>query len=180
MDWETSSPEMSLTPIQPTVPPDMDTATNSPCPSLDLGSPESNPPHSPSVPPDTSSPCPSLSIGQVFDVLPRIKTGVYFKEHLCLLFCVGLVCTALVLCCPIWKLFLCLVTTPNINSSLAGPFKKKPVESSSEFRAIWTESKAYVNNVSGKGQGGSYKERKDLRRSEEFQWPISPGHQGGV
>ena len=72
-----------------------------------------------------------------------------------------------------------LVTTPNINSGLAVPFKRKPVESSMEFRAIWSESKAYINNVSGKG-GGIYKDRKDLRKSEEFQWPSSPVHQGGV
>lgn len=59
------------------------------------------------------------------------------------------------------------------------PFKKKPVESSSEFRVIWTDSKAYgyVNNMSGKG--GAYKKRKNLRRSVKFRWPISSSHQGG-
>ena len=66
------------------------------------------------------------------------------------------------------------MTTPNINSRLAVPFKKVPVESSTEFKDIWADKKEYVRLVSGVGQGGTYQERKEQRRSETFPWPGIP------
>ena len=66
----------------------------------------------------------------------------------------------------------CSVTTPEINSRLALPFKKTPLDSSTEFKDIYTEKKEYVSRVSGSGGGGaSYQEKKQQRRSEEFPWP---------
>ena len=67
------------------------------------------------------------------------------------------------------------VTTPNINSLISMPFKKRPVKSREQFLGIWTEKKAYVARVGGKG--ASYQENKALRRSEEWPWPdASPGN----
>ena len=62
------------------------------------------------------------------------------------------------------------VTTPNINAHLALPFKKRPVESSAEFKEIWRDKKSYVAHVSG--AGGVYQQRKEQRKSEEFPWPL--------
>ena len=72
------------------------------------------------------------------------------------------------------------MTTPNINSKLAGPFKKVPVENSSEFKGIWADKKDYVSRVSGVGRGGTFKERKEQRRSEEFPWPGIPEQEEGM
>ena len=69
------------------------------------------------------------------------------------------------------------VTTPNINQLLALPFKKRPVTSREQFLGIWNSSKMYVRTVSGKH--GDYQANKALRRSEEFQWPISSPEPGG-
>ena len=67
------------------------------------------------------------------------------------------------------------MTTPNINSLISMPFKKRPVKSREQFLGIWTEKKAYVARVGGKG--ASYQENKALRRSEEWPWPdASPGN----
>ena len=59
------------------------------------------------------------------------------------------------------------MTTPNINSRLAVPFKKVPVESSTEFKDIWADKKEYVRLVSGVGQGGTYQERKEQEESPD-------------
>ena len=52
------------------------------------------------------------------------------------------------------------------------------MESSSEFREVYVDKKEYVNRVSGVGLGGTYKERKEQRRSEEFPWPSSVHEEG--
>ena len=72
------------------------------------------------------------------------------------------------------------MTTPNINVCLALPFKRSPVKSSAEFRGIWSSKRDYLNRVSGVGVGGTYKERKELRKSEEFPWPISNTNNEGI
>ena len=64
------------------------------------------------------------------------------------------------------------MTTPNINNKLALPFKKRPVTNREQFRGIWSEKKAYVGRVGGKG--ASYQENKAERRSMEWPWPVSP------
>ena len=64
--------------------------------------------------------------------------------------------------------FIFSVTTPNINSLLAIPFKKEPVDSSKEFKTEWSAKKEYVRRVTG--HGGSYQANKERRRSESFPW----------
>ena len=66
------------------------------------------------------------------------------------------------------------VTTPIINSHLAIPFKKKPLDNSKEFKGIWTEKKGYVGHISGAGGADQYRQVKEKRRSEDFPWPRSP------
>lgn len=65
-----------------------------------------------------------------------------------------------------------IVTTPNINNQLALPYKKRPVDTSSAFKAVWSTQKEYLRKVGGKG--GLYKENKEKRKSESFPWPDSP------
>ena len=64
------------------------------------------------------------------------------------------------------------MSTPAVNTLLALPYKKRPVSSSSSFKAAWTEQKEYLRKVSGRG--GLYQENKERRRSESFPWPDSP------
>ena len=68
------------------------------------------------------------------------------------------------------------VTTPNINNQLALPYKKRPVETSSTFKTVWSGQKEYLRKVGGKG--GLYKENKEKRKSESFPWPDSPDMPG--
>ena len=63
------------------------------------------------------------------------------------------------------------MTTPNINNLVALPFKKRPVTNREQFRGIWSEKKAYVGRVGGKG--ASFQENKAERRSMEWPWPVS-------
>lgn len=68
------------------------------------------------------------------------------------------------------------VTTPNINNQLALPYKKRPVDTSSTFKAVWSGQKEYLRKVGGKG--GLYRENKEKRKSESFPWPDSPATSG--
>ena len=76
------------------------------------------------------------------------------------------------------------VTTPNINSQISVPYNKGLVENSKMFKSVWAEKKNYVTKISGRGRGGTYKERKEQRRSEEFPWssilPIPEEEEGIV
>ena len=62
-----------------------------------------------------------------------------------------------------------VVTTPNINSQLALPYQKPPVNSSTDFKVEWMNKKEYVRKASSKD--GMYYENKERRRSEPFPWP---------
>ena len=62
------------------------------------------------------------------------------------------------------------VNTPKINSQIAMPYSKGLVENSKLFKSVWADKKNYVTRISGRGRGGTYKERKEQRRSEEFPW----------
>ena len=117
------------------------------------------------------TPPPSLTIGSVFDALPKIKSGnsEIFSDsssNYSIIFSVN---------------------TPNINSLLALPYKKRPIVSSTGFKTVWSEQKEYLRKVTGKGGKGSYQENKERRRSENFPWPESPtsapgrktNHKGG-
>jgi hypothetical protein len=135
---------------------------------VDDGSAESN---------DTvaETPPPTLTLGDVLDSLPKAKngkTGIKYIVHSIYLrnwtvyyfnFCNDS--------------FVFAVNTPNINQ-LALPFKKRPVKSREQFLGLWTAGKNYVRNVSG--AKGAYQANKELRRSEEFQWPVSPQIEAGL
>ena len=69
------------------------------------------------------------------------------------------------------------VNTPNINSLLALPYKKEPVQSSKEFLGQWTDMKEYIRKVGGRG--ASYQVNKAQRLSEEFSWPETQSVQPG-
>ena len=105
-----------------------------------------------------STPVPSLTIGRVLDLISKAKQGnIDQVQIISIIF------------------LLSSVTTPNINSLISMPFKKRPVKSREQFLGIWTEKKAYVARVGGKG--ASYQVNKALRRSEEWPWPdASPGN----
>ena len=109
-----------------------------------------------------SSPVPTLTIGKVLDMLAKLKQGKIFillNDSLIILIIIS-------------------VTTPNINKMIALPFKKRPVSSREQFCGLWSEKKAFVARVGGKG--ASYKENKAQRRSEEWPWPVSPLHQSDL
>ena len=120
------------------------------------------------------TPPPTLTIGAVLDSLPKVKNGktiikyivhsIYLRNWTVFNFCN--------------YSFVFAVNTPNINQFLALPFKKRPVQSREQFLGLWTEGKNYVRNVSG--AKGAYQANKELRCSEEFQWPVSPQIEPGL
>ena len=105
----------------------------------------------------TITPTPRLTLGSVFEILPTLKSGIVSIK-----FNVSMIAFT--------------VTTPNINNQLALPYKKRPVETSSTFKTVWSGQKEYLRKVGGKG--GLYKENKEKRKSESFPWPDSPNMSG--
>ena len=108
---------------------------------------------------EIATPPQNLTIGKVLDTLTKAKNGnfVTFKN--------------------VPPKYNCSVNTPNINTLLALPYKKRPVGSSQAFRGVWSAKKEYVRGVSGKG--GEYQVNKSRRRSETFPWPESSSQESG-
>ena len=63
------------------------------------------------------------------------------------------------------------ITTPEVNSRLAIPFKKPQVASRVEFKESYSETRNSLRKMSGKIP--NYHEEKERRQSLPFNWPVS-------
>ena len=67
------------------------------------------------------------------------------------------------------------ITTPEVNSKLAIPYKKPEIEKRTEFKQAYSAAKQNINRVSGQS-AGDREEEKGRRRSLPFDWPTTcPG-----
>ena len=72
------------------------------------------------------------------------------------------------------------VNTPEINSNLAIPFKKEPVNDSSKFKEEYSVAKNDLRKTTGGKGKGSYQEEKNRKLSLPFPWPkASASEEGG-
>ena len=72
------------------------------------------------------------------------------------------------------------VNTPEINSNLAIPFKKEPVNDSSKFKEEYSVAKNDLRKTTGGKGKGSYQEEKKRKLSLPFPWPkASASEEGG-
>ena len=71
------------------------------------------------------------------------------------------------------------VNTPEINSQLAIPFKKEPVNDSSKFKDEYSEAKKDLWKTTGGKGKGAYQEEKKRKLSLPFPWPKDSGNKEG-
>ena len=66
------------------------------------------------------------------------------------------------------------IKTPEVNSKLAIPFKRAPINSSKKFKEEYSYVKTEMRKVSGKSGKEAYHKEKERRMSLPFNWPDEP------
>ena len=72
------------------------------------------------------------------------------------------------------------IKTPEVNSKLAIPFNRAPINISRKFKEEYSYVKTEMRKVSGKSGKEAYHKEKERRMSLPFKWPNEPEDDEGM